>query len=154
MRQPWLPKVKVEKVVDQKFPQPKLPKKVKAPRKFEILYHPFDLRFRGRVNKWLSQVLDTKDWRTEDRMQKTDKRRQKSEDRNKQSLRLQQKKLKEILQDEVAVRAVELYFFPQGKKRRWLNQEEVLKKTKIPYKKKLKRELIEGLMKIWLETRS
>jgi hypothetical protein len=131
VKQPWLPKLKVARVVDEKFPQPRT-EKIERPKKFELLHHPFDLRFRGRLSEWLSQIeIGTRD----------------------QNLSGGRLELEEILGKE-DVKIIKLYFFPQGAKKRWLNQEEVLKRTQIPYKKKLKKNLIESLMKIWSETKT
>jgi len=57
--QPWLPKVsKVERVQKtRKFPQPRV-KNVGKIRKYELLYRPFDLRFRGRINTWLVRLTE------------------------------------------------------------------------------------------------
>ena len=56
--QPWLPKVnKVERVQKiKKFPQPRV-KNVGKIRRYELLYRPFDLRFRGRINAWLISLI-------------------------------------------------------------------------------------------------
>jgi hypothetical protein len=123
--QPWLPEVKkVEKVVTlRKIPQPRVGK-LKRPRKFELLYHPFDLSFRGRLSKWLEKVKASK-----------------------------KMNLDKVL-DRESIKIISLYFFPQGKDKKWLNQDEVLRKTGISYKKKLKKELVRILLKIWIKTRN
>jgi len=56
--QPWLPKVnRVERVQrTRKFPQPR-GKNAGKIRKYELLYRPFDLRFRGRINAWLVRLI-------------------------------------------------------------------------------------------------
>lgn len=118
VKQPWLPKLKVERVVDEKFSQPRNVSS-KPPKKFELLHHPFDLKFRGRLNEWLVMLQDSKGV-----------------------------KLEEVLEKE-SVEIIKLYFFPQGIKKKWLNQEEVLKRTKIAYKKKLRNKLVESLLLIW-----
>jgi len=57
VKQPWLPDVKVEKVKRiRKTPQPKVAH-FRPIKKFELLHRPFDLRFRGRINKWLTALL-------------------------------------------------------------------------------------------------
>ncbi|MBU0570252.1 hypothetical protein KKB40_05785 [Patescibacteria group bacterium] len=118
IRQLRLPSLKVERVVSEKFPQPRNIL-TNLPKKFELLHHPFDLKFRGRLNKWLVALQDSEDV-----------------------------KLEEVLEKE-SVAVIKLYFFPQGTKKKWLNQEEVLKRTKIPYEKKLRKKLVESLLLIW-----
>jgi hypothetical protein len=57
VKQPWLPDVKVEKIKrKRKSPQPKVAR-FRPIKKFELLHRPFDLRFRGRINKWLKNLL-------------------------------------------------------------------------------------------------
>ncbi len=47
---------KIEKIgVEKKPPQPHLAK-YREIKKYEILHRPFDLKFRGRINKWLNRV--------------------------------------------------------------------------------------------------
>ena len=123
IQQLWLPKLKVERLVVKKNPQPK-EGKLEYPKKFELLHHPFDLRFRGRINKWLSQLLEVR------------------------GLRL------EKLADAESVKIIELYFFPQGAKKRWFNQDEVLEKVKLGNKKKLKRRLVGILLQVWQKTKT
>jgi len=55
--QPWLPKIeKVEKVKRQrKSPQPQV-LRFRSIKRYEILHRPFDLKFRGRLNKWLQRL--------------------------------------------------------------------------------------------------
>lgn len=56
--QPWLPQVKVEKIKrDRKSPQPKLAR-FQTVKKYEIMHRPFDLKFRGRINKWLARLTE------------------------------------------------------------------------------------------------
>jgi hypothetical protein len=63
VKQPWLPDVKVERIRrKRKTPQPKVAR-FRPIKKFELLHRPFDLRFRGRVNKWLAN-LQKKDIKT------------------------------------------------------------------------------------------
>lgn len=122
LRQLWLPRLKNEVVVVKKYPQPRSDLK-QRPRKFEILYHPFDLGFRGRIASWLKYLKENG----------IDYSR---------------------VLDEVSTESIGLYFFSQGVKNEWLTQNEVLERTKVPYKKKLKRVLVDGLMKVWLKANS
>lgn len=69
VKQPWLPDVKVEKIkTKRKLPQPK-PTRFRPIKKYELLHRPFDLRFRGRINKWLTdlQKKDVKIYKLIDR---------------------------------------------------------------------------------------
>lgn len=120
-KQLWLPEVKGAKRL-LKNPQPQ-GSKLKRPRKFELLHHPFDLRFRGRINKWLKKV----------------------EADNVNFSRLL---------SEVQLKAVRLYFFPQGENNKWLIQDEVLKYTDVGTKAKLRQLLVDALEKIWDERRA
>ena len=110
----------MEKRVVEKNPQPR-GKLSLAPRKFEILHHPFDLRFRGRVNKWLNALGDLE--------------------------------LDSVLDIE-GVRTLRMYFYPQGKSKVWLNQDVILEKIGIKYKKKLKESLVSSLLGIWEELKT
>ena len=58
--QPWLPKVnKVERVQKtRRPPQPRV-RNVGKIRRYELLYRPFDLRFRGRINAWLVRLVES-----------------------------------------------------------------------------------------------
>ena len=61
-RQLRIVKVKKKAVLrDRKHPQPHV-SKYRPIKKFEILHRPFDLKFRGRINKWLVN-LDGKKFR-------------------------------------------------------------------------------------------
>ena len=55
--QPWLPKIeKVEKVGKvRKSPQPQI-LRFRSIKRYEILHRPFDLKLRGRLNKWLQRL--------------------------------------------------------------------------------------------------
>ncbi len=54
--QPWLPDVKVEKIKrNRKDPQPKF-SRFHPIKRYEILHRPFDLKFRGRINRWLEKL--------------------------------------------------------------------------------------------------
>jgi len=120
-RQLQLPKFRGIKRLKRKrkLPQPRA-SGVRAIKKFEFLHRPFDLRFRGAINKWLEFVKARKNIEIE-----------------------------KVL-DEFQQKIVNLYFYPQGTKSKWLNQEEVLEKVEISSKKKLRRELIKSLLSIWI----
>ena len=120
LRQLWLPRVygvkKVRKV--RRSPQPRA-EEVKVIKQFEIFHRPFDLRFRGILNKWLIRL--------------------KSEGNL---------KLKEIL-DNTQFKVIRFYLFSQAPEYKWLNQNEVLAKIKLASKKKLRATLISALIRIW-----
>ena len=120
----WLPKFKkVERVKrTRKLPQPKVGK-LRVLKKFELLHRPFDLRFRGRINKWLENIKARKDIDFE-----------------------------EIL-DKFQLKIVKLYFYPQNENNKWLNQEEVLEKVELNSKKKLRKALVDTLCKAWAKAR-
>lgn len=122
--QPWLPEVRKTKKVlfKRKTPQPKIGK-FNPPRKFELLYHPFDLRFRGRVHNWLKRLSEVKTLR-----------------------------FNEVLNN-LQIKIVKLYFYPQTSENIWLNQDKVLEKVKINNKKKLKKELVGSLLELWYTIR-
>ncbi len=119
-RQLQLPKLgKVERVIRaRKFPQPHVGK-VKDIKKFELLHRPFDLKFRGKVNKWLEFLKIRKIVN-----------------------------LEEIL-DEFPRKIVRLYFYPQKLEDRWLNQTEILAKIKLNSKKKLRKIMVNFLIQLW-----
>lgn len=59
-RQLRIVKVKKKTVAgDRKHPQPHV-NKYRPIKRYEILHRPFDLKFRGRVNKWLVSLDDKK----------------------------------------------------------------------------------------------
>jgi hypothetical protein len=59
-RQLRIVKVKKKTVErDRRHPQPHV-SKYRPIKKFEILHRPFDLKFRGRINKWLVSLDDKK----------------------------------------------------------------------------------------------
>jgi hypothetical protein len=66
--QPWLPKLQRVRVVEKKrkIPQPQV-RRFRPIKKYELLHRPFDLRFRGRINKWLVQQIKTKGLEIKDR---------------------------------------------------------------------------------------
>ena len=120
----WLPKFKKVKRVKRtrKLPQPKV-SDVRVIKKFEFLHRPFDLRFRGAINKWLEFIKARKNIEIEKVLDK-----------------FQQK-------------IVNLYFYPQGTKSKWLNQEEVLEKIELNSKKKLRAALVDTLIEVWAKAR-
>ncbi len=123
-RQLWLPRFSGVRKVKRarKSPQPRVDEFRKI-KQFEIFHRPFDLRFRGRVNKWLRDI------------QKESKL-----------------KLRDVL-DRNHLKIVKLYLFPQPPGQKWINQDEVLKKAKIASKKQLRITLISALIRIWKEDR-
>lgn len=122
-RQLKIPAIKeVKRVrVKRRFPQPQVGR-YRVIKKFEILHRPFDIRFRGRINKWL----------------------QYSERRG--------LKLKDVLKAD-QLKLVNLYFYPQEKNKKWLNQIEVLKELGLTSKKKLKKLLISILHDLWVQVK-
>lgn len=121
-RQLWLPRVPRVKEVktSRKYPQPRVDdfRKIKQ---YEIFHRPFDLKFRGRLHKWL------KNMQTERKF-----------------------KLKDIL-DSTHFRLVKLYLYPQMPEKAWINQDEVLKKMNMTSKRNLRISLISALIRIWKE---
>lgn len=113
----WLPKFTEFEHVEN-YPQPHLGR-VKAPKKYEIFYHPLDLRYRGRIGKWIEELAIS---------QKID--------------------LNEFLSD-WEMELVLLYFYPQGKKQRWLNQTNVLKKVPEVKYWQFREKIVRILEKIW-----
>jgi hypothetical protein len=120
--QPWLPKLKGVKKIKKprKPPQPSV-KKFQVIRKYELLHRPFDLRFRGRINKWLEQLVES------------------------------DVDIASTL-GELETKIIQLYFFPQ--KRRWLNQNEVIKKIKGVKLYQLRSKLVAVLLEIWEYSRN
>ena len=102
----------------RRIPQPRLGK-LRAIKRFELLHRPFDLRFRGAINKWLENIKDRKNIDFE-----------------------------EIL-DKFQGKIVSLYFYPQNPANKWPNQEEVLGKIELNSKKKLRKALVIALIQIW-----
>lgn len=92
-------------------------------KKFELLHRPFDLRFRGKINAWFDRLKEYKDFEVD---QVLDGRNQ---------------------------RIVKLYFYAQPPDNRWLNQKEVLEKTKGASRKKLRVALVASLFQIWKNAR-
>lgn len=123
-RQLWLPKLRGVKRIKKtrRSPQPRV-SEFGIIRQYEIFHRPFDLRFRGRINEWLSQIKSKKKF-----------------------------KLREVL-DNYQFRVVKLYFFPRKPDSRWLNQLEVLEKIDKTSKKKLRAALISSLIRIWKKDR-
>lgn len=113
----------VEKVEpERKIPQPRVVR-FRTLKKFELLHRPFDLRFRGRINKWLRHITEVKKY-----------------------------DFGKILEDE-QLKIVNLYFYPQKPKNNWFNQEQVLEKVSITSKGKLRTTLVASLVKTWSRTR-
>lgn len=123
-QQPWLSNLEeVERIKRQrKLPQPKLarPRPIK---KFEILHRPFDLRFRGRLNKWLSKLIEVRGFALEQTL------------------------------DPIKVRLIKLYLFPRKRDNKWLRQKEVAERISgmLPYK--IRMTLISALVEIWEKSR-
>ncbi len=119
-KQPFLPKLSRVKIVKKgrMLPQPRVDE-FKAIRQYELFHRPFDLRFRGRVHKWLDRI-------------------------SKQKLF----KIKEVL-DYRQYKVVRLYFFPQKPNNKWLSQKEVLEITNKRSYKRLKSQLVSALIRIW-----
>lgn len=116
-KQLWLPEVsKVERY--KKEPQPRVGK-VKTPKKFEIMYHPLNLKFRGKLNRWLTRLAESEKIRIEKYLDKEE------------------------------IKILGLYFFPQGEKSKWLTQDDLLMHTEFNYKKKLRKKIKEILIKLW-----
>ena len=120
IQQPWLTDLKkVESVgKKRKLPQPHL-ERFKEIKRYEILHRPFDLKFRGRINRWLINLI---------RYEGFDLDKTLSEENSK---------------------FVKLYYFPQGKRRKWLTQREVLKKQKKQKYFYLRKTLVKVLIDIW-----
>lgn len=62
-KQLWLPKLKKIKRIKKKrqTPQPRIGK-YRIVKKYELLHRPFDLRFRGKLNKWLERLQQEDDF--------------------------------------------------------------------------------------------
>jgi len=101
----------------QRFPQPH--EDTDILKWYEILYHPLDLKFRGRLHKWLNVFLEKRKF-----------------------------KLKELL-DNYHFKIVSLYLFPQPPRNRWLSQGSVMKKLVGNSKKRLKKPLTDSMVTIW-----
>lgn len=111
-----LPGIKGEEV--SRFPQPHV-RKFRDIKRYEIAYRPFDLKFRGQINKWL------------------------------QHQKLARGVAIEKILDEFQLKIVNLYFFPEVKDKKWLNQEEVAGKFKGLKKRKLRKILVNALFGVW-----
>ena len=128
LRQLWLPRVYGVKKESKsrKSPQPRVEEFISKKqasliqiKQFEIFHRPFDLRFRGILNKWLIML------------------------KNEGNL-----KLKEIL-DNTQYKVIHFYLFSQAPEHKWLNQNEVITKINLASKKKLRVILISALIRIW-----
>jgi len=114
-RLPGFEKVDVVEPVS-KYPQPRI-SRYRAPRKFEFIYRPLDLYFRGQLSRWLINVQKETDY--------------------KKLITEQQEKI------------VDLYLFPQGSGKKWLNQKEVMKKVSGNPNSNLKKVLVQAMLAIW-----
>ena len=123
-RQLRLPKLKEVKKVkkNRKLPQPRV-SRFRSIKKFELLHRPFDLRFRGRINKWLTRLKENSDF-----------------------------DIGRVL-DKGQIKIVKLYFHPQKPDNRWLTQADVLEKIKGFSIKKLRAALVSSLLQIWKLTK-
>lgn len=123
-RQLRLPKLKEVKKVkkNRKLPQPRV-SRFRTIKQFELLHRPFDLRFRGRINKWLTRLKEFSDF-----------------------------DIDRVL-DKGQIKIVKLYFYPQKLDNRWLTQKDVLEKIKGSPIKKLRAALVSSLLQIWKLTR-
>ncbi len=121
-RQLWLPKVPrvKESKTSRKSPQPQVFEFRKI-KQYEIFHRPFDLKFRGRIYKWLKIIQGER-----------------------------KLKLNDVL-DRFQYRLVKLYLFPQMPEKIWINQDKVLKKMNLTSKKNLRISLISALVRIWKE---
>lgn len=117
----WLPMLaEYERVVN--YPQPKLIK-FKSPKKFELMYHPLDLRFRGRIGKWIKGLE-----------------------------RLEKIRLKDFL-TRTESKLVLFYFYGQGSNKKWLNQLDVSGMIPEVKYWNFREKTIEILIKVWEESR-
>lgn len=123
-RQLRLPKLKEVKKVkkNRKLPQPRV-SRFRTIKQFELLHRPFDLRFRGRINKWLTRSKEINDF-----------------------------DFGKVL-DKGQIKIVKLYFYPRKPDNRWLTQADVLEKIKRSSIKKLRAALVSSLVQIWKLTR-
>lgn len=120
LRQLWLPKVSgvTKKEKNRASPQPQVDE-IRAIKQYEIFHRPFDLHFRGVINKWLEYI------------------------------KFEQKlNLRDLLSDN-QYKVLKLYFYAQKPGGRWLNQDFVLTKVGFGNKKKLRQTLISALIRIW-----
>ena len=62
-KQLWLPKLRKVKRIKKKrqAPQPRI-RGYRIVKKYELLHRPFDLRFRGKLNKWLEGLQQEDDF--------------------------------------------------------------------------------------------
>lgn len=111
-----LPGIKEKEVF--RFPQPHV-RKFRDIKRYELIYRPFDLRFRGLINKWLEHL-----------------RRERGV------------KYEKII-DEPELEIMTLYLYPQGRNRKWLSQEEVARKVKGIKSRKIRKLLVSSLLQVW-----
>ena len=111
-----LPGIKEKEVF--RFPQPHV-RKFRDIKRYELTYRPFDLRFRGLINKWLEHLQRERGFSYE-----------------------------KII-DEPELEIMTLYLYPQGRNRKWLSQKEVAQKVKGMRSRKIRKLLISALMRLW-----
>lgn len=110
-----------EKIIPEemrRFPQPH-EELTGELRWYEILYHPLDLRFRGKLHKWLEV-----------------------------SQRERNFKLKDVL-DGYYFKIVSLYLYPQPPGNKWLSQKDVIAIVSGDPKARFKRQLTISMVMIW-----
>lgn len=124
IKQLRLPKLKeVERIkIIRKLPQPRV-SRFRTLKKFELIHRPFDLRFRGRINKWLNRIDDYENL-----------------------------DIRKVL-DREQYKIIKLYFYPQKPESNWLNQNDILKKINIRSIKKLKSSLVSSLLLVWTKNK-
>lgn len=114
---------KVDKVKKQRKPSVPQVRRFRPIKKFEIIHRPFDIKFRGRLNKWLNYLRDQKGFSY------------------KTGLNDNQKKI------------IGLYLFPQTSKKRWLTQKQVLQKSNLSSKPRFRDQAVRALIVIWEEAK-
>jgi len=116
----WLPRLKGVKrrKRPKQPPQPRVDE-FREIKQFELFHRPFDLRFRGRINKWIVNIKQQKKF-----------------------------KLSDIVTP-IQRKVINLYFFPEKESKKWLNQDHVLVKVNLRSKKKLKEILVSALIRLW-----
>ncbi|OGM11019.1 hypothetical protein A2Z22_04105 [Candidatus Woesebacteria bacterium RBG_16_34_12] len=127
MNQLWLPEVKEVKRVEKikrlrKNPEPRI-RKFSAIKKFELLYRPFDLRFRFRLNKWLEKVHQDKILNFYKILGRREYQR------------------------------IRFYLYPQKNGVKWLTQPQVTKILKENSIHKFRSKLVTSLTKLWSQSR-
>ena len=123
-QQLWLPKIeRVAKTLkSSRTPQPRLGKD-RLIKKYELLYRPFDLRFRGKLNLWLESLKTAKKLNLPSTLSKLENK------------------------------LIELYLLPEPKSNKWLTQKEVRNFLPEISQKKFRKTLVAALIKIWEEAK-